>query len=554
MNAPSEELLFVPLGGVGEIGMNFSMYGYGVPDSRRWIIVDVGIGFADASVPGVDLVLPDISFARSVRDSIEGIVVTHAHEDHYGGLGFLWDELGVPVHCTPFTSGLLSLKREVDNIPLRIFSPGDRFKLGHFDIQTIPVTHSIPEPVSLMLRTPLGNVFHSGDWKLDESGDASASAGPDSVNRFSELGDEGVLALICDSTNAPREGFSSGEDDVMSGLRDVMSSCRNRVFVTTFSSNVFRLVSIARVAESLGRRVMILGRSLLRVADVAEDLGYTKGISFVSEEEYWSVPRNELVVVCTGSQGEPNAILQKLARDGMDTAKVSAGDTIIFSSRMIPGNERDILDLQNRLAGRGAEIVVNSESSLVHVSGHPRRDELRLMYSWLRPEFGIPVHGEPLHLIAHERLMNESNITAVPRVRNGDIVRLAPGVAETVGEVTSGQTYLDGFLTGDFEFLGLKDRIKLSRSGHIVVFVVVDSVGDLAGDITLSCRGIPEEIDGELFSDLLYDSAIDGFESVRSNRRGSNDSIMNTVRRFVSRCCEDVWGKRPVVSVLVTRI
>ena len=554
MSTPSEELLFLPLGGVGEIGMNFSMYGYGAPDSRRWLIVDVGIGFADSSVPGVDLVLPDISFARSVRDSIEGIVITHAHEDHYGGLGFLWDKLGVPVYCTSFTSGLLSTKREVDNLPIRIFSPGDRFTLGPFDIETIPVTHSIPEPVSLVLRTPLGNIFHSGDWKLDEDGDASASSSSDSNNRFSALGDEGILALICDSTNAVRDGFSSGEDDVMSGLHDVMSTCRNRVFVTTFSSNVFRLVSIARVAESLGRRVMLLGRSLLRVADVADELGYMRGINFVSEDEYWSVPRNELVVVCTGSQGESNAILQKLARDSMDTAKISSGDVIIFSSRMIPGNERDILDLQNRLANRGAEIVVNDESCLVHVSGHPRRDELRLMYNWLRPEFGVPVHGESLHLIAHERLMNESNITVVPRVRNGDVVRLAPGVAEVIGEVTSGCVYLDGALTGDFESLGLKDRIKLSRSGHIVVFVVVDSVGDLVGDIRLSCRGIPSEIDGELFSDILYDSALDGFESVRSNRRGSDDSIMNSVRRFVSRCCEDIWGKRPVVSVLVTRI
>ncbi|MEL6751808.1 MAG: ribonuclease J, partial [Pseudomonadota bacterium] len=445
-----DELVFLPLGGVGEIGMNFALYGYGPKANRRYIVVDVGVTFPGDDFPGADLVLPDIDFIAKQKDRLDGIVITHAHEDHYGALMALWPMLGGKVYCTPFTAAMLEAKlegeRDSPDIPIEVYKPGSRFKVGAFEIEGIHVTHSVPEPVSLVIRSPLGNVIHTGDWKLDP--DPTLGQKTDEAT-FRAVGDEGVLALICDSTNALREGDSPSEVEVSESLANIISGAKGRVLITTFSSNVGRIRSIAQAAEKAGRRVMVLGRSMLRVCDVSRDLGYLDGIApFLTEDEFQSVPRNKIVVILTGSQGEPRAALAKLARDEHRNANLTAGDMVIFSSRSIPGNEKEILTIQNQMIEQGVEIVLDGPQ-LVHVSGHPRRNELKRMYEWTRPEIGVPVHGEAAHLVAQAKLMADEGIESVMPVRNGDMLRLAPGAPEIVDTVKAGRIYKDGTVIGD---------------------------------------------------------------------------------------------------------
>ena len=442
----------MPLGGVGEIGMNFALYGFGPASKREWIVVDVGVTFPDATLPGVDLVLPDIRFIEEQVQNLRGIVITHAHEDHYGALHELWPRLKAPVWMTPFAAGLLEAKRQGEanapKIPVTIYKAGETFEIGPFRIEAIPVSHSIPEPMSLAITTPLGTVVHTGDWKLDpapEIGPMTDEA------RFRALGDAGVLALICDSTNALREGESPSEQAVGVGIRGVIEKAPGRVAVTTFSSNVGRVRSIAEAARDTGRQVLVLGRSLKRMIGVAGELGYMEGIpAFIAEEDYGFIPRENLVVICTGSQGESRAALAKLARDEMKTVALSPGDIVVFSSRTIPGNEKAILEIKNQLIDQGIKIIEDGDA-LVHVSGHPRRNELRKMYEWTRPRIGIPVHGEAAHLVAHGSLMAQSGIPEVAQVRNGDMIRLAPGAAEIIDKVPFGRIYKDGRLVGDDE-------------------------------------------------------------------------------------------------------
>jgi len=486
------ELVFVPLGGVGEIGMNFALYGFGPASAREWIVVDVGVTFPDATLPGVDLVLPDTRFIEQQVKNLRGIVITHAHEDHYGALHEIWPRLKAPVWMTPFAAGLLEAKRQGEynapKIPVTIYRAGDTFEIGPFKIEAVPVSHSIPEPVSLAINTPLGTVIHTGDWKLDpapEIGPMTDEA------RFRALGDAGVLALICDSTNAMREGESPSEQAVGVGLRAVIEKAPGRVAVTTFSSNVGRIRSIAEAARDTGRQVLVLGRSLKRMVSVAGELGYMEGIpEFIAEEDYGFIPRQNLVIICTGSQGESRAALAKLARDEMKTVALSPGDIVVFSSRTIPGNEKPILEIKNQLIDQGIKILEDGDA-LVHVSGHPRRNELRKMYEWTRPRIGIPVHGEAAHLVAQGALMAQSGIPEVAQVRNGDMIRLAPGAAEILEKVPFGRIYKDGRLSGDDEVMGIRERRKLSFAGHVAVNVVLDEKYEMAGDPDIVAIGDP---------------------------------------------------------------
>ena len=548
------ELVFCPLGGVGEIGMNFALYGLGPAQARKWLVVDVGVSFPDAHLPGVDLVLPDTRFVESVADDVAGIVITHAHEDHYGALLDLWPRLKKPVWMTPFTAGLLEAKRGFDGgkkIPVEIYRPGDRFTVGPFDIETIAVTHSIPEPVSLAIRTPLGLVVHTGDWKIDPA----PAVGPlTDEAKFRALGDEGVLALICDSTNALREGDSPSEKDVAQGLRGVIEEARGRVAVTTFSSNVGRIRSIAEAARDAGRQVLVLGSSLKRVIDVAGELGYLDGLpDFVSEEDYGFIPRENLVILCTGSQGEPRAALAKLARDEMKNVALSPGDTVVYSSRVIPGNEKPILETKNLLIEQGIRIVEDGDA-LVHVSGHPRRNELRQMYKWVRPRILVPVHGEAAHLVAQGLLGAAEGIPQIGHVRNGDMLRLAPGEAEIVTQVPFGRLYKDGRLVGTDEEMGVRDRRKLSYVGHVAVNVVLDERHELAGDPDLVAIGTAKaDARGSLLEDLMLDAAIGAVESIPRVRRKDLDLVAESVRRAVRAAANEAWGKKPLVTVFVTR-
>lgn len=553
--AKQDELVFLPLGGVGEIGMNLALYGYGAPENRQWIMVDCGVTFPGPDLPGVDLVLPDIRFLAKERKNLKGIIITHAHEDHYGALSDLWPGLNVPVYASGFTAGLLEAKRDYEKtmgqIPITPFKAGDRINVGPFSIEGVAVNHSIPEPMSLMIRTPVGNVIHTGDWKIDHE----PSLGPlTDETRFRQLGDEGVLALMCDSTNALRDGVSPSEKDVSASLRKIIENAEGRVAITTFSSNVGRIRTVAEAAEAAGREVLLLGSSLKRVVDVARDVGLMEGVKpFIAEDEYGYIPRDKVVVILTGSQGEPRAALAKLSRDEMRHVALAAGDIVVFSSRAIPGNEKAIQDIKNGLIEQGVHIVTDAEA-LVHVSGHPRRNELQKMYEWTRPKIVVPVHGEPTHLTAHKELAEQSGISIVPRVRNGDILRLAPGPVEVIGEAPHGRIFKDGTLIGDFDEMGIGERKKLSYVGHVAVNVVLDARYDIVGDPDVVPIGLPAYDDeGEEMEDTLFDAIVSAIESIPRARRKDLDMLQEAARRAVRAAANQGWGKKPLVTVFVTR-
>lgn len=553
---PENDLVFIPLGGVGEIGMNLALYGYGSPAKREYIIVDVGVTFPGPDLPGADLVLPDISYVQSLGKALKAIVITHSHEDHYGALAQLWPLLKVPVYASAFTAGMLEAKREYEKtraeVPVTLFKAGETFKAGPFEIEPVEVNHSIPEPFALRIKTPLGNLIHTGDWKID----ATPSLGPlTDEARLRAIGDEGVLALMCDSTNAMRDGISPSEKEVSQGLREVIEQAEGRVAVTTFSSNVGRIRSIMEAARDAGREVLLLGSSLKRVVNVADDLGMMEGLpGFIEEDEYGYIPRDKIVVILTGSQGENRAALAKISRDEMRHVALTDGDTVVFSSRTIPGNEKGILDIKNALIDRGIKIISDTDA-LVHVSGHPRRNELLKMYEWVRPEILVPVHGEAAHLTAQAELAKSAGIAQVPCVRNGSILRLAPGPAEVIGEAPHGRIFKDGELMGEFDEMGIGERRKLSFVGHVSVNVLLNSRNDIDRDPEVVAIGLPEN-DGEVdaMEDILYDSVLGAVESIPRGRRKDLGSLREAIRRSVRSAANEVWGKKPVVTVFVNRV
>ena len=552
--AENAELVFVPLGGVGEIGMNFALYGFGPANAREWIIIDVGVTFPDARLPGVDLVMPDTRFIEAELKNLRGIIITHAHEDHYGALQDTWPKLKAPVWMTPFAAGILEAKRQSEQgapkIPVTIYRAGEKFTVGPFEIEAIAVSHSIPEPVSLAIVSPVGTVIHTGDWKIDPAPEIGPMI---DEARFRIYGDKGVLALICDSTNALREGASPSGQQVGQGLRKVIEEAKGRVAITTFSSNVGRIRSIAEAAHDAGRQVLVIGRSLKRVIDVSSELGYMDGLpEFVSVEDYCYIPRENLVVICTGSQGEPRAVLSKLARDEMKSVALSPGDTVVFSSRTIPGNEKAILEIKNKLIDQGIKIIEEGDA-LVHVSGHPRRSELKRMYEWVRPRIGVPVHGEANHLVGQGSLMSMSGIPEVAQIHDGDMLRLWPGAAEIIDQVPFGRVYKDGKLIGSEEAMGIRDRNKLSFAGHVAVNVVLDDRYEIASDPDLVAIGVAEtDASGEDLDELMLDAAIGAVDSIPRARRKDLDLVQKAVRRAVRGAANKAWGKKPLVTVFVT--
>ncbi|WP_090676757.1 ribonuclease J [Aureimonas jatrophae] len=535
--------------------MNLALYGYGPADKREWIAVDCGVSFAGPEFPGVDLVLPDISFLEARKGQLKGLVITHAHEDHYGAVLDLWPRLKVPVYATAFTAALLAAKREGEpgaaKVPVTLFKAGDRFDLGPFSIEAVNVTHSIPEPVALAIRTPAGTVLHTGDWKIDPT---PALGDPTDEARLRQIGDEGVLAIVCDSTNAMREGVSPSERDVNQSLTEIIREAEGRVAITTFSSNVGRIRSIAEAARDADRQVLLMGRSMKRVADVANELGYLDGIPpFLSEQDFGYIPREKAVIILTGSQGEPRAALARLSRDEHPSVALSRGDTVIFSSRSIPGNEKAILEIKNDLIERGIK-VVEDHDRLVHVSGHPRRSELRQMYEWIRPKIAVPAHGEAQHLRAHAELARELGVGEIVSLRDGKMVRLAPGPAEIIDEVPFGRWYKDGYLIGTAEQMGIGERRRLALAGHVSVLVEVDQKLELVDDPQVVAMGLPEkDEEGESIVEALIDAAGGAVESIPRGRRKDLETVREAVRRAVRAEANDAWGKKPAVTVFVSR-
>ncbi|RCL00113.1 MAG: ribonuclease J [Candidatus Tokpelaia sp. JSC189] len=550
------EFIFLPLGGVGEIGMNLAVYGYGPENDREWLIVDMGVSFASFDLLGADVVLPDICFLKNERHNICGLVLTHAHEDHFGAVLDLWPQLKVPVYCTAFTAGLLEIKREVDfysyKIPLNIFKAGDRFQVGPFEIEAIAVSHSIPDPVSLAIRTPLGTLLHTGDWKIDK---APIEGSVTNEKRFRKIGEEGVLALVCDSTNALIDENSLSEQDVKQNLENIIMKTSGRVAVTTFASNIGRIKSIALAAEKAERRVLLVGRSMKRNVAVAEELGYMKGIApFLSEEDYSFTPRERIVLILTGSQGELRAALAKIARDEMRNIALTAGDVVVYSSRNIPGNEKAIVDTQNRLIDRGIKIITDHDIP-VHVSGHPYRDQLKQMHAWIKPQILVPVHGEAAHLEAHASLGESSSIKTVARIRNGDVLRLAPGRAEVIDQAPVGRLYKDGNLLGNEDELGIRERRKLSYVGHVAISLLFDQSHELMGKPKLIALGLPEtDGQGTFLEEILLNSIKYTVDNIPKLRRRDEGVVRKAARKAVHSAVNEIWGKKTIVTVFLHRI
>lgn len=548
-----DELVFLPLGGVGEIGMNLALYGFGPPRKRTWIVVDFGVSFAHSDLPGVDLVFADIAFLEAERKNLAGILITHAHEDHFGALIDLWPRLKVPVYATAFTAGLLSAKLAsepgAEPVPVNLVKAGERVKLGPFEVEYVNVTHSIPESNALAIRTPLGTVLHTGDWKLDER---PAIGAPTDVARLKAIGEEGVLALVSDSTNVLREGRSPSEAEVARELADIVNHAKGRVAFTTFASNVGRIRSIAKAAQAADRDVVVCGRALRRAIDVATELRMMDDMPpFLDEDAFEHLPRDKVVAILTGSQGEPRAALAKVAAGEHPRVELAPGDILVYSAREIPGNELDIDRILNALTSMKVHIITDEERR-VHTSGHPRRDEMRDLYGWIRPKIAIPVHGQPMHLAAHADLAREMGVPKVIAALNGDMTRLAPEPAEKVDEMPAGRLYKDGHLIGSLDEVGVSERRKLSFAGHVAVSIVLDRKGEQVADPDVALTGVPEKDgDGAPMEERVIDAVYSALDSMPRPKRRDPDVVAEAVRRAVRAAVNEAWGKKPVCAVFV---
>ena len=556
MISKKEELVFAPLGGVGEIGMNLSLYGLGSEQTKAWLAIDLGVAFAGDDLPGIDLIMPDVRFLVEERRNLVGLVLTHAHEDHFGALLDLWPRLKVPVYATPFTAALLEAKRQSEpgapEIAVKVVPLGSRFTLGPFDIEFVSVSHSIPESNALIIRTSLGTVLHTGDWKLDPT---PLIGPPTDEAKLRALGDAGCLALIGDSTNAVREGRSPSETDVAKSLAELIANAPGRVAVTTFASNVARLRAVADAARACGREVVVVGRAMDRIAQVARETGYLEGVAeFRGTDTYGYLPRDKVVALCTGSQGEPRAALSRIALDEHPDVTLAKGDRVIFSSRTIPGNEKAVGRVINGLVRQGIEIITD-RTHLVHVSGHPRRAELADLYSWVRPRIAVPVHGEALHLAEHAALALKAGVPHAIVCSNGDVVRLAPGPASVVDEVPQGRLYKDGRLIVNGESRTVADRRRLSFVGIVSVAVALDDGGALIGDPAVELIGIPETAaDGASFLDIAFDAVVDTIKQLPRARRRDPDAVEEAVKRAVRSAVASNWGKKPLCHVHILTI
>jgi len=542
---PGKELLFCALGGSGEIGMNVNLYGC----DGQWLMVDLGLTFADPQYPGVELILPELDFIERQRDRLAGIVLTHGHEDHIGALPYLAEDLKVPLYATPFTAGLIAGKLEEEGltglVPLHVVPRDSTVEVGPFRVTYVALAHSIPEGNGLLIETPYGRIFHTGDWKLDET---PVLGEPSSAETLARIGDEGVLALVCDSTNVFQEEASGSEAGVHQGLLEEVSKARGRVLVTTFASNAARLKTIGEVAVETGRQVCIAGRSLNRILNVAQATGYLLDFPpAVSFDDAMRLPRDKVLIVATGGQGEPRAALGRIATGNHDL-KLSRGDTVIFSSKIIPGNEIAIGRIMNGLSDLGISIVTERQAH-VHVSGHPGRPELAAMYDWIRPQIILPVHGEPRHMAEQARFALAHGVAEAVIQKNGDLIRLAPGEPKKLDEVRVGRLVLDGDVILPADGATMNERRRMSYTGLIAVTLAVGKDGQLAGEPVVRPFGIPVEEDREDFIADAMDSARRAFDP-----KAGEEQMREAVRLAVRRCATAWTGKKPLVEVTLLRI
>lgn len=546
----SNDLVLLPLGGVGEIGMNCYCYGVGPAESRDWLMVDLGVKFGEESEPGIDVVLPELGYIIGEKKRLAGLVLTHAHEDHLGAVAWLWPQLRCPVYCTPFAAAILANKLKEagldSDVPVRIKPTGSRFSAGPFNLEYVSVTHSIPEPAALLIETKQGRVLHTGDWKIDRT---PVMGDHFDEERFRAIGEMGVDALICDSTNVLREGFSVSETDVAATLTRIIGEAKNRIAVTTFASHVERISSAVAAARAAGREVVLAGRAMRQTIEAARACGYLKDAgAFLDEEAFGYLPPDKVMLLCTGSQGEPRAAIARIAEDNHPTIALDEGDLVVFSSKTIPGNEKAVSAVHNNLARLGVD-VITSDEALVHTSGHPRQEELKLLYEWLKPRALVPMHGEPRHLLRHVELAEAAGIEETLMAENGDLVRLCPGPAQIVDEVPAGRLHVDGKLIVPAVEGPAKFRRKLSFVGIVVASVVIDRKGTLLSDIGIVADGLPAGLDEKLEA-----AADEAFNSMPRPRRQADDVVAETLRTAIRRAADAEWGKKPICRVLVHRV
>jgi ribonuclease J len=553
----NDELVFLPLGGSNEIGMNFNLYGFGPPDDRKWLVVDLGVTFGDTSTPGVEIILPDPEFIETYADDIVGIVLTHAHEDHIGAIGWLWPRLKAPLYATPFTAYLIREKLRqagLEGVPLTEIPLSGTIKLGPFEITLITLTHSIPEPNGMAIRTPLGTILHTGDWKIDPDPLLGSKTDIGAIRR---LGEEGVLAMVCDSTNVFVDGEAGSEAEVRIALNKLVGSLSGKVAVACFASNVARMDTAIRAAEANGRRVCLVGRSMHRMAAAAQSVGLMSDIQpFIEEKDAKSLPDDRVLYLCTGSQGEARAALSRISEGAHPHVSLGQGDHVIFSSRVIPGNEIGIRNMQNRLADRGVRLHTDQEHPGIHVSGHPCRDELKQMYQWARPEIAIPTHGERRHLLEHVALAKDLQVPQAVAARNGDMIRLAPGRAEIIDEVPSGRLYVDAGMVTPENGEALRERRHAAANGVLHVSLALNGKGKLVAGPELKPLGLPGDATDPLedILDDLADVAEDALDRLDWEGLQDDEAVRTVVSRAVKKASQRIWDRRPIVETTVLRI
>ncbi|WP_300392037.1 ribonuclease J [Henriciella sp.] len=557
-NLDTPELVFLPLGGCGEIGMNLNAYGYGPSDDRRWILVDLGVTFGDDTTPGIDLICADPQFIEDHAENIDAIFLTHAHEDHIGAVGLLWPRLRAPLYATPFTAHLVAGKlaeRGLGHVDVNVVPLEGQVEAGPFTVTYVTLTHSIPEPNALAIKTPSGTILHTGDWKIDP--DPLIGEGVD-VDGLKKLGDEGVLAMVCDSTNVFVDGESGSEATVRHNLIELIASLKGRVAVATFASNVARVATVIEAAKKADRSVCLAGRSMHKIVDAALQTGVLKDLpDLVDEADAGSFPADKILYLCTGSQGEERAALGRISAGTHRNLSLGEGDTAIFSSRVIPGNEKGIFDMQNALAERGVRIITDRMTQdPIHVSGHPARDELERMYQWVRPRISVPVHGERRHIMEHAAFARSMQVPEAVTPRNGDMIRLWPGKAECIDVVPNGRLHLDGSRLVPANSEGLGERIAISKYGYVTASITFDEDGSIADGPYLTSRGLSEE-DGSLADESLdavemaCDEALDGLSR---RKRLDDDTVETVLVRTIRRSCERVFGRKPLVDVTIMRV
>ena len=550
-----DEFLFCPLGGSGEIGMNMNLFGYGQPSNHKWIMVDIGVTFADDTMPGVDLIYPDPGFIQERKENLLGIILTHAHEDHIGAIAHLWPKLGCKIFATPFTAVLIKEKFKERNIDitkdLQIVELNGKVNLDPFEIEYITLTHSILEPNGLKIQTPAGVVLHTGDWKVDPN---PLIGGEINTKRLKEIGNEGVLAMICDSTNVFSPGRSGSELDVRKNMLNIMNRLKKRVIITSFASNVARMESAFYCAEKTGRQISLVGRSMHRIYKAARQCGYLKNtIEPIDPREAKNFSREKIVYLCTGSQGEPMGAMMRISNYTHPDVFIEKDDAVIFSSKIIPGNEKKLYKLHNQLVKDGIE-VISEESEFIHVSGHPNREDLKDMYNWIKPKCVIPVHGEHRHMIEHIAFAKEMQVPYPVQVENGDIVKLAPGNhPEVYDKAPSGRLYLDGSVSVEENSQSIKDRKNLGTNGYLEVTILITPKGNIHNNPVITFRGLPiYETD-----EFIYYLEQEIEKTTKTFKLGDKkqefnliDALKTTCRKFT----KEKTGKRPFTNINLVKI